>query len=256
MKVIDLKKLAAASVLGVAAILGMSDVANAQGRGRDNGRWDDRKDDRQDRRIDKQQEKVRQQRAKLEQARLTAEQQRILAGQRRQNDWNRGNTRSGNDRSNGNGYYNGNANANTTRMQRYRVNRNGTYYNTDQRGVELLRYAVNAGYQQGFQAGRSDYSNQRRVSYSNSNIYQSGTYGYQSSVSQSQYQYYFRQGFQRGYQDGSNSRYINNNQGQYNNGQYNNGYGYDQQYQYGSSSGGVVSILGTILGQILNVQQY
>ncbi|HVF47267.1 MAG TPA: hypothetical protein VNA17_06865 [Pyrinomonadaceae bacterium] len=252
MKALNLKKLAAMSVLGAAAILGTSEVSNAQGRDNNRRGWEDRKDDRQDRKIDRQQERIRLQKARIEQARLRAEQQRILAEQSRRADWNRRNTRSGNDRSNGNGYYNGNANANTNRIQRYRVNRNGAYYNTDQRGVELLRHAVNAGYQQGFQAGRNDYSNRRRVSYANSNIYQSGTYGYQSHVSQSQYQHYFREGFQRGYQDGSNSRYINDNR----NGQYNNGYSYDQQYQYGSSSGGVVSILGTILGQILNIQQY
>src|SRR5688572_21155495 len=33
----------------------------------------------------------------------------------------------------------------------YRVYRNGNYYQTDQRGAELLRQAVNRGYQQGFQ---------------------------------------------------------------------------------------------------------
>jgi hypothetical protein len=244
----------ALSALGLAAVLGMSEVASAQGLGRATPRRDDRQerlDDRQERRIDKQQQKIQEQRAKLGEQRRRAEQQRILAEQRRQAELNRRNNRSGNDRSWGNGYYNGNANANTNRNYRYRVNRNGTYYNTDQRGIELLRHAVNAGYQQGFAAGRSDYANRRRLSYSSSGIYQSGIYGYQSYVSQSQYQYYFRQGFERGYQDGSNSRYMNNNYGQYN-----NGYGYDQQYQYGSSSGGVLNILGAILGQILNVQQY
>lgn len=165
-------------------------------------------------------------------------------------------TPSGNDRSNGNGYYNGNANANTNRNNRYRVYRNGSYYNTDQRGADLLRQAVNEGYRQGFRAGRSDLDGRRRISYLNSNVYQSGTYGYQSHVNQSQYQYYFRQGFQRGYQDGANSRYRdNNNYGQYNEG-YNQNNDYNQQYQYGSSNGGVLSILGSILGQILNIQNY
>ena len=46
---------------------------------------------------------------------------------------------------------NGNANSN-----HYRVSRNGRYYNTDGRGAELLRQAVNAGYQQGYSAGQAD----------------------------------------------------------------------------------------------------
>lgn len=245
MKSLNLKKLAAVSALGLVAILGTSEFANAQGRGRDDDRREDRRDDRQDRKIEKQQDKIRQQRAKIEQERIRAEQQRQAIEINRQNSINIKN------RSN-NGYYNGNSNNN-----RYRVYRNGSYYTTDNRGAELLRQAVNAGYQQGFQAGRSDYSNRRSIRYSNSNVYQSGTYGYQSYVNQSQYQYYFRQGFQRGYQDGSNSRYQNNNNSY---GQYNDGYGqnngYNQQYQYGSSSNGVVSILSTILSQILNIRQF
>ena len=81
--------------------------------------------------------------------------------QLRQAEWRRRNTRliytpSGNDRSNGAGYYNGNANANTNRDGRYRIYRNGAYYNTNGQGVELLRQAVNEGYRQGFEAGRND----------------------------------------------------------------------------------------------------
>src|ERR1700755_2471750 len=37
---------------------------------------------------------------------------------------------------------------------RYRVYRNGSYYQTDSRGAELLKQAVNKGYQQGFTAGQ------------------------------------------------------------------------------------------------------
>lgn len=223
MKSFGLKKLAAVAGLGIVAFVGMSTEASAQG--------SRRYDTRQERKIDKQQEKIEKQRAKIEQ-------QRIRAQQQRQNEWNRRNVNSGNDRSNGNGYYNGNANSNTNR---YRVNRNGSYYNTDQRGADLLRQAVNAGYQQGFEAARNDRNRNRRGTYSNSSIYQSGTHGYQSYVNQSQYQYYFRQGFQRGYQDGSNTRYQND---------------YNGQYQYGYSNNGSMSILGTILNQILNIQSY
>ena len=209
------KKIVAVSALGLVAILGTSEVANAQYRNNDY---------RQDRRISKQQERIEKQRAKL---------QRIRVQQQRQAELNRRNTQIYNGQ-----VYNGNVYANTNR---YRVNRNGAYYTTDQRGADLLRHAVNAGYQQGFQVGRNDRSGRRRISYSNSNIYQSGTYGYQSYVTQSQYQYYFRQGFQRGYQDGSNTRYQND---------------YNGQYQYGSNNNGVVSILGSILGSILNIQRY
>ena len=269
MKLFDLKRLAVVTALGVVTILGTSELANAQGRGRGKDKNDDKNEQKIERKIEKQQEKTdRHRNDRGEQQRIWAQQQQqqqiliqqqrqqqiILQQQQRQAEWNRQNTRvrSGNDRSNGNGYYNGNANANTNRNHRYRVYRNGSYYNTDQRGAELLRQAVNAGYRQGFEAGRRDLDGRRRISYSSSNVYQSGTYGYQSYVTQSQYQYYFRQGFQRGYQDGANSRYRdqynNNNYGQYND--------YEQQYQYGTRSNGVLSILGSILGQILNIQTY
>lgn len=260
MKLFDLKKIAVVTALGLATILGTSDLANAQGRGRDNDRNDrneSKADYKRERGGVRDREQDNRERIKAEQLRIQAEQQRQAELRRqeelrRQAEWARQNSRvrSGNDRSNGNGYYNGNANANTNRNHGYRVYRNGSYYNTDQRGAELLRQAVNAGYRQGFEAGRRDLNGRRRISYSSSNIYQSGTYGYQSYVTQSQYQYYFRQGFQRGYQDGANSRYRD----QYNSyGQYND---YDQQYQYGTRSNGVVNILGTILSQILNIQPY
>lgn len=164
----------------------------------------------QQRKISRQQERINQQRARIQQQRIRAQQQQSVAQQRQ----------------------NGN---------RYRVLRNGAYYNTDQRGADLLRQAVNAGYQQGFQAARNDRRSNRRGSYSTSSGYRSGTYGYQSHVTQSQYQYYFRQGFQRGYQDGANTQYQD---------------GYNGSYQYGTSNNGVVSILGSILGSILNIQSY
>jgi flagellar biosynthesis/type III secretory pathway protein FliH len=117
--------------------------------------------------------------------------------------------------------------------QQYRIYRNGSYYNTDNRGAELLRQAVNRGYQQGLTAGRSDRSGRRGMNWRNSRVYSSGNYGYQSYVDSSQYRYYFQQGFERGYQDGYNSR-----------------------YQYGSNNNGTFNILGSILSGILNIQQY
>lgn len=117
---------------------------------------------------------------------------------------------------------------------RYRVYRNGSWYNTDSRGAELLRQAVNNGYRQGYNEGRRDRANRRGSTYyNNSNIYRSGNYGYQSYVDSSQYRYYFQQGFQRGYEDGYYSR-----------------------NQYGYSSNGTFNILGNILSGILNIQSY
>jgi flagellar biosynthesis/type III secretory pathway protein FliH len=117
--------------------------------------------------------------------------------------------------------------------RQYRVYRNGSYYQTDYRGAELLRQAVNAGYQQGYRQGQIDRQNRRNGGYYGSNIYRSGTYGYQSYVERSQYQYYFQQGFQRGYQDGYNS-----------------------QIRYGSRTGNTVNILGSILSTILNIREF
>lgn len=186
------------------------------------------------------------QQQKAEKARAKAEEQRVLLERQRQATWTRRNTqiintRSGNDRSGGTGYYTGNANDNTNRDGRYRVYRNGSYYNTNRQGADLLRQAVNEGYRQGFEAGRRDRDGRRNVSWGNSNIYRSGTYGYQSYVTRSQYQYYFRQGFQRGYQDGSNSRYRDD---------------YYGQYEYGYYENGSLNILGTILNSVLRIQSY
>jgi len=121
------------------------------------------------------------------------------------------------------------------------VYRNGSYYNTDNRGADLLRQAVNEGYRQGFAAGRSDRSGRRNGGWLNSGVYRTGTYGYQRGVNRSQYQYYFQQGFQRGYQDGSNSQYQE---------------GYSGNYQYGYNEDGKLNILGTILNGILNISRY
>ena len=113
----------------------------------------------------------------------------------------------------------------------YRYYRNGRLYRVDNRGAELLRSAVQQGYQQGYLEGQRDREYGNRYNYRDERTYQMGTYGYQSyGVAQSQYQYYFQQGFQRGYQDGFYSR-----------------------NQYGYRSGSSVNILGTILNGILNL---
>ncbi len=114
---------------------------------------------------------------------------------------------------------------------RYRVNRGGQWHNVDKRQSELLKQAINAGYKQGFQAGRADRTKRRHSSWSSSSVYQSGTYGYQPYVNQSMYQYYFQQGFERGYKDGYNSR-----------------------NQYGNGNGG--NVLSSIMQGILGLQRY
>ena len=210
MKTLNLKKLAVASALGVFALLGTSSIANAQS-------------DRERR----QQERIARQQAKLD--------------RQRQAEWQRRNGQMVVRRSNGTVYYTLDPKSNIAPPGRYRVNRDGRFYNTNERGADLLRQAVNEGYRQGFNAGRADANNRRRGGWSNSSMYRTGVYGYQNGVDRGQYQYYFRQGFQRGYQDGSNSQYQN---------------GYNGTFQYGTYNNGSPSILGTILNQILNIQSY
>jgi hypothetical protein len=229
---INIRSILTTIVIGFFAILGTSQLANAQGKSRN----DDRRENKKDNKRGKSQKK----------ADSRAERQRDLYERQREARWTERNrqilrSRSGNDRSNGQGYYNGNANDRANRSDRYRVYRNGSYYNTNRRGADLLRQAVNQGYQQGFQAGRSDRNNRRNNSWTNSNVYRSGNYGYQSYVTQSQYRYYFQQGFQRGYQDGSNSRYQDD---------------YNGQYEYGYYNNGSPSILETILNSVLRIQNY
>ena len=111
----------------------------------------------------------------------------------------------------------------------YRINMNGQYYSVDNRGYNVLRQAVNRGYQQGYRAGLRD-RRMGRYNYNNDSVYMSGSFGYESYVARNQYQYYFQQGFQRGYEDGYNSR-----------------------TQYGYRSGSEYNILGNVLNTILNI---
>jgi hypothetical protein len=117
----------------------------------------------------------------------------------------------------------------------YRYSRGGRSYQTNQYGADLLRQAVNYGYDEGFQSGQADredrYSNS---SYQNSYAYQDANYGYNGYyVAQTEYSYYFREGFRRGYDDGYNTR-----------------------SQYGSYSNGNYSILSAILSQVLNLARF
>ena len=127
-----------------------------------------------------------------------------------------------------NGYYNNGYN--NTYSRTYRVYSNGGYYNTDSRGYELLRQAVNRGYQQGYRQGQIDRTYGRGFNYYGNSVYMSGMYGYESYVGRDQYQYYFQQGFQKGYEDGFNNT-----------------------SRYGYRTGSGYNILGNILGSILNL---
>ena len=114
----------------------------------------------------------------------------------------------------------------------YRYSYGGNNYQTNQYGADMLRAAVNNGYAEGYRAGEADRQDRFGGGYQNSYAYQDANLGYNGMyVNQGDYNYYFRQGFNRGYQDG-----------------------YNGQYQYGQYSNGNRSILGAILGTILNLQ--
>jgi hypothetical protein len=116
----------------------------------------------------------------------------------------------------------------------YRYSRGGRNYQTNQYGVEMLRQALNYGYEEGFRAGQADREDRARFSYKESYAYQDATYGYNGyHVDLNEYRHYFREGFSRGYQDGYYSR-----------------------SQYGRNSNGAFSLLGNILQQVFNAQPY
>ncbi len=113
-----------------------------------------------------------------------------------------------------------------------RYRRGGSYYETNQYGVSLLQQAVNYGYDEGFRTGRADRLDRWRSSYADSYAYNDANYGYEGYyVDQDEYNYYFREGFRRGYDDGFAGR-----------------------YHYGRYANGKYTILGAILGQILDFQ--
>ena len=128
--------------------------------------------------------------------------------------------------------YNSNQNAYFYAASNYRYSRGGSYYETNQYGANLLRQAVNYGYEQGFRSGQADRQDHWRSSYQDSYAYKDANYGYSGYyVDQGDYNYYFREGFRRGYEDG-----------------------YDSGHQYGSYSNGRYSILGSVLSVVLNLQ--
>jgi len=114
----------------------------------------------------------------------------------------------------------------------YRYYRGGSYYEINRYGADLLRQAVNHGYEEGFRAGESDRQDRWFSDYQDSYAYQDANYGYTGYyVNQDDYNYYFREGFRRGYEDG-----------------------YSNHYQYGRYSNGSYSMFDPILSQVLNFQ--
>jgi hypothetical protein len=114
----------------------------------------------------------------------------------------------------------------------YRYFRSGRYYEINQYGANLLRDAINYGYEQGFLAGRADKQDRWPFNYQNAYAYQDANYGYSGYyVLQDEYNYYFREGFRRGYEDG-----------------------YRNSYRYGIYSNGKYTIIGAILGSILDLK--
>jgi hypothetical protein len=113
----------------------------------------------------------------------------------------------------------------------YRYNLGGRYHETNQYGVDVLRQALNQGYQQGFRAGLIDRRDGAPADFRRAFDFENGEYGYTGSyVPQSDYSYYFREGFQRGYDDG-----------------------YWNRSQYGTFYNGNASILGNIVAGILGL---
>lgn len=111
----------------------------------------------------------------------------------------------------------------------YRYNYGGRWYSTNSYGAEMLRDAVRDGYREGWYAGQADRADRWQFDYRNNYGWVDGSYGYSGRyVSQSDYRWYFRQGFERGYQDG-----------------------YYGRYQYGRSERDGAMILPAILGMIL-----
>ena len=85
----------------------------------------------------------------------------------------------------------------------YRYRRDGRYYQTNQYGIKKLEQALQAGYNEGFQAGRADREDRWRYDYRSAFAYQDANYGYDGRyIRQDEYNHYFREGFQRGYEDG------------------------------------------------------
>ena len=97
----------------------------------------------------------------------------------------------------------------------------GRYSETNQYGLDLLRRAVNYGYEEGYRAGRADQDDGWPSNYKDCFAYQDANYGYGGFyVDRDDYNYYFREGFRRGYEDV-----------------------YGRRHEYGTVSNGKIAIL-------------
>jgi hypothetical protein len=96
--------------------------------------------------------------------------------------------------------YNSDPFYNTASTYRYTIN--GQTRRTNRYGADVLRQAINYGYDQGYRAGEADRLDRWKYKYQDAFAYRDANYGYSGRyVSQSDYNYYFRQGFRRGYED-------------------------------------------------------
>ncbi len=113
----------------------------------------------------------------------------------------------------------------------YRYNMGGVFRQTNQYGVDVLRQAVNQGYQDGYRAGLIDRRDGVPADFQRAFDFENGNFGYSGAyVPLSDYSYYVREGFQRGYDDAYWSR-----------------------ARYGTFVNGNASILGAIVTGILGL---
>jgi hypothetical protein len=245
--------------LGVSAVvlLGLGVAANAQGQsdqGRDQGRQGDQKDAGQgrgrgrgqqesngqgQRRAEKeQQELIRQHEQRLPQYSEVLDQQQraaeqraaLLQQQKRKSQYAfqqeyLGRLREQHSRIQSRDRYDYDHDPFFYTPNQYRYHRGDRYYETNQYGLDLLRQAVNYGYEEGYRAGRADRDDRWPSNYKDCYAYQDANYGYRGFyVDRDDYNYYFR----RGYEDG-----------------------YGHRHTYGSVSNGTVAILAGVVAGIL-----
>ena len=120
------------------------------------------------------------------------------------------------------------------RSGNYRYNRGGHWYRVNYYGADLLRQAIDQGYREGLRAGTADRYDGWRGDYRSSFAWIDASFGFRGNyISRSEYNYYFRQGFQRGYEDGLYGR-----------------------SRYGRYVNGEAIIIEAVLSTILNLQRY
>lgn len=116
-----------------------------------------------------------------------------------------------------------------TAVPTYRYRYNGEVRETNEYGAQLLRQAVNDGYEQGYAQGRADRHDRLPSNYRRAFAYQDANFGYTGQyIAQGDYNYYFRQGFRDGYADG-----------------------YGNAHRYGTINGTSAAILGSVAAGIL-----